>query len=863
MFRRVFSSVIFPLVLVSVISLHALMVSRDLPILVATYLPILLAAVIVTGLELSHPFRRAWRPEATDIREDMAFMVIVQTLTPKLLAVATVLVLESRLDESALALSGLWPHALPVGIQAVLMVLLADFMRYWLHRAAHASSFLWSLHAVHHSPQRLYWLNVGRFHPFEKALQLTLDTLPFIVLGVDEHVLAVYLVVYATLGFFQHSNIRLRFGPLNYIFSTAALHRWHHSREAAESNHNFGNNVALWDLLFGTFYLPRGRTVRSLGLRNHHYPRHFVEQLVAPFVPELSHTSRSSPSTLALAREWLLRLVMPMVGWSMFRPLARAARDPRPVQAKTLARILARQRDTPFGAHHGFRCIDSIEAFRRAVPVRDWEAIRPWIEEQERTIAPVRTADRPLFYARTSGTTGKAKHIPVTRQALRNYRAQQRLISYLSHTACPLAFSGKLLGLAGPAVEGRLPSGAPYGSVSGYLYAALPPAVRRNAILPPEVFDIEDYDLRDRLILRLALAERDLTWLAGANPSSFLRLVDVLNEHFGELIESVERGAYPPIDSLPARLRTEIALYLRPDRDRARELRALAHQGELSLAGVWPSIRLVTTWTGGSCGVALESLKRKLPRDAEIMELGYIASEFRGTVALRPGTGAGLPLLRDHFFEFVERERWEQGAPEFLGVEELRAGEEYYVIVTTSAGLYRYFINDLVRVDGSFERTPLLRFTRKGRGVTNITGEKLTESQAIDAVKVVSERSSIDVRFFLLLADEVASRYELLLEGDPCSAGGEGELARHLDEALRDLNVEYEAKRASGRLKAPQAHALRRGVGEAFKRFSVAMGQRESQFKPPVLQHRHAVGFPVDDWIGRSLEPTRCEATEQ
>ena len=100
-----------------------------------------------------------------------------------------------------------------------------DFLRWLTHLLMHKVPVFWVFHAVHHSPHRLYWLNVGRFHPVEKAIQYVADALPFIVLGVAEPVLAVYFVFFAINGFFQHSNCSVRLGPLNYIVSGATRAR--------------------------------------------------------------------------------------------------------------------------------------------------------------------------------------------------------------------------------------------------------------------------------------------------------------------------------------------------------------------------------------------------------------------------------------------------------------------------------------------------------------------------------------------------------------------------------------------------------------------------------------------------------------
>ena len=116
-------------------------------------------------------------------------------------------------------MAGWWPVAPPIWQQVVLMLLVAELLRYPLHIAAHNTKTLWRLHAVHHSPKKLYWLNVGRFHPVEKSLQYVLDTLPFMLVGVGAEVVSLYFVFYAVNGFYQHSNVDVRYGPLNYIVS--------------------------------------------------------------------------------------------------------------------------------------------------------------------------------------------------------------------------------------------------------------------------------------------------------------------------------------------------------------------------------------------------------------------------------------------------------------------------------------------------------------------------------------------------------------------------------------------------------------------------------------------------------------------
>ena len=530
-----------------------------------------------------------------------------------------------------------------------------------------------------------------------------------------------------------------------------------------------------------------------------------------------------------------------------WRPVERLARRPGDAQLDVLREMLRVNGDTRFGVEHGFSDIRDYTQFRARVPVHDYEALRPYIDEQRRTGTPALTKESPLFYAQTSGTTGQPKLIPITPSMLALQKAEQGLFSYLQYRARPEAFAGRALAIIGAAVEGHLDSGQPFGSVSGYLYQSLPWIVRSRFVLPPEVSDIADYELKYLVILRLALAERDITYLGAPNPSTFLRLLEILQSRREELIRSLETGRLDAFDQLDPSTQRVVALRLKRDPARARELDGLS---ALTFATIWPGIRLVTTWTGGSCGVALDAVRKKLPQAAAVMEIGYQSSECRGTIALEAETPGGLPPLHHHFFEFVEQASWENGTPEFLTLDRLQPSTRYYVLLTTVAGLYRYFMNDLIEVTGFFHQTPLVRFVQKGRGVTNLTGEKLYEAQVIEAVHQVVDRDLI-ASFFLLVADEDPAGYRLYLEWDGDTRPDAGRFADAVDRRLGEMNVEYHGKRASGRLTRLQAAWLKPGTAQAYKEACVHAGQREGQFKPPVVLYRKDLALAIDAYVIR------------
>lgn len=207
------------------------------------------------GLERWRPWRRSWLSGWSDLRIDLPLILLAAPVG--FLIVQPAVALAGR---SAQALdSGLWPAHWPLIAQGFLALLLGDFFRYWFHRAEHAWLPLWRIHATHHSAERIYFLNGPRLHPLEIALSGVLQQVPLVLLGASEAALTLSLALTVAIGRFQHGNLALTLGPLNYLFSAPAPHRWHHARDPRTAACNFGGDVLVWDLLFGTFFLPKGR----------------------------------------------------------------------------------------------------------------------------------------------------------------------------------------------------------------------------------------------------------------------------------------------------------------------------------------------------------------------------------------------------------------------------------------------------------------------------------------------------------------------------------------------------------------------------------------------------------------------------
>lgn len=160
----------------------------------------------------------------------------------------------------------LWPTEWPLLAQLALSVVVGEFGTYWVHRLGHVSPLLWRFHVMHHTSDKLWLLSSGRNHPFNVVLSYVAQMAPLAILGAPVEVLALLASFSAVHGMMQHANLGIRHGWFNWVFATNELHRWHHSPEMAESNNNFGNNIILWDVVFGTRFLPTDRDPVVVGL---------------------------------------------------------------------------------------------------------------------------------------------------------------------------------------------------------------------------------------------------------------------------------------------------------------------------------------------------------------------------------------------------------------------------------------------------------------------------------------------------------------------------------------------------------------------------------------------------------------------
>ncbi len=503
-------------------------------------------------------------------------------------------------------------------------------------------------------------------------------------------------------------------------------------------------------------------------------------------------------------------------GGKLYRKYVKASKDVEGAQDSILREILEQSSQTVFGVEHGFSAIRSYEDYVERVPVRDYEKHRPYVDRHTLGEQNVLFEGKPIMYTRSSGTTAEPKLIPISEYNFnRTIKNRGKLWLYGLSRHYPGIFAGKDFTIVSPADEGKTPDGTVTGSLSGLIYQNIPEFMKLVHTIPYEVITIADYEAKAYTLLRFGVPS-NVTSIFTGNPSTILNLVTKADQWKEDLIRDIADGTIKSSINLEPEIRAMVEERLEPAPERADELDRLASKVDrFRPPDYWPNLGLVHTWTNGNCALVIPKLRPWFNDDTPMLDFGYIASEINATDLLDPATDGSILAVRSAFYEFSAFEEGESPST-FLRAHQLEVGRRYYFYVTTLSGLYRYDINDVIEVVGHFNQAPIFKFLFKGKGITNIQGEKLSEEQLIDAVNRATEETGIGHEFFVAYANAEKSVYELYIELLDDTADNRSAFANSTDRALRAVNLEYDAKRHTERLNPLEIISLGK---DAFARY--------------------------------------------
>lgn len=503
--------------------------------------------------------------------------------------------------------------------------------------------------------------------------------------------------------------------------------------------------------------------------------------------------------------------------------LVRALHQPQAAQARILRKLLRRNADSAFGQAHGFARIRDHLEFSQRVPLADYGSHAPWIDRIRQGEPNVLTREPVSRLVPTSGSSGARKLIPFTAGLQREFDAA--IGPWL------VDLSRQVPGLlGGPAYWSITPlagrelkedSAVPIGFDEDTAYLGGLRQRLANAVMavPPSVQHAESIDSFRADTLRHLLGCRDLRLISVWHPSFLTLLLDALPACWDRLLDEIQNGR---------------GGLTKPQPQRAMELRSANPREPASL---WPELRLISCWGDGAAELVADRLHALFP-ETRIQRKGLLATEAVVTIPF----AQQYPLaVNSHFFEFID------GAEQLHLAHDLRAGEEYEVIVTTGGGLWRYRLRDRVLVTGFLGQTPALRFLGRAGDVSDRFGEKLSEEFVAHVIARVCAAGATPPRFTLLAPDEDATgcRYTLFLEGEPAS-----QMPLLLDSLLAE-NPHYDWCRRLGQLQAPRLFRIQGGGYETFVKRACAGGTRLGDVKPRSLSLQ--TGW--SEWFSGELMP--------
>jgi hypothetical protein len=505
-------------------------------------------------------------------------------------------------------------------------------------------------------------------------------------------------------------------------------------------------------------------------------------------------------------------------------------------QAALLETIVRRNRDTAFGTEHGFRDISGIAEYRRRVPIRQWTELGPYIDQVVQGRPDILTSEPPILYHWTTGTTGTPKMIPFTRSCEAATKQTLRIWLYAALLDNPRLLDRRVFALINPGIEGYTDAHAPYGSVSGNLYFRLPRFVRQAYSSTYDAYHIEDLPSRFYTLLRFAL-DGNCSFAVTGNPSGLRTVFEMADRMSELLIRDIHDGTLSARFDVPAHVRAAAINDLAPNPGRARALaEAKEASGALRPIDYWPELEVIGCWLGGSMGHFAPSLREWCGDRFQFRDIGYMASEGIFSIPLGNGSPDSALALHSAVFEFIPEADFGHDAAPVLLAHELEAGRNYQVVVTTTGGLYRYAINDVVRVTEMEGGSPRIRFLYKGDNVQNIQGEMVSVDHVMAAMSAATGALGISLRHFQVVADQADRRYVAHVEPTlPLPAPAQRALLSGFDSELVNQNFVYGLLRADRHLEPPALRLMRAGWFARIVADHGGQGYRAAQFKPVVL----------------------------
>lgn len=496
-----------------------------------------------------------------------------------------------------------------------------------------------------------------------------------------------------------------------------------------------------------------------------------------------------------------------LAGRIALRRFERRTRNAIKANRDTLVQILKLQRATEFGRVHRFdatlESVDPVAAYQDITPLTRYADYSHYIDRIADGQQGVLTRDPVDILAGSAGTTAAGKRLPNTRRARRKFMffvplVQQGVIAREIHGGRSTQRGINLMSLYSPPVENNA-----HQPVMSANNAAMDSVRQQIPIMwssPETVFSIGHQPTAYYLHALFGLINHHAPYIAAVFAPHLTSFFALIEKHRDQLILDIEYGSVSNHLALSAAEHQSLEAALQPDPIRARELRTEFDKGFANIVPrIWPQMRYLATVTTGSFSIYMPRLRSLTGKTLPIYTPCHAASEAIIGINLRPDRNDYVLALGGAHFEFIPLAQSDEDRPATVDINELRIGQEYEVVLTNFAGLYRYRIEDIVRITGFLGTAPTFEFLCRRSAILNLVGEKTTEYHTAAAVTTCVEKwlgSNRYLRDYSVAARNINGlpNYAFYIELDAdiraTDENTQG-IAARLDQALCQANVYY------------------------------------------------------------------------
>lgn len=543
-------------------------------------------------------------------------------------------------------------------------------------------------------------------------------------------------------------------------------------------------------------------------------------------------------------------------GGPVYDSMVEMTKDPMRYNTELLMRMLDDNKDTEYGRKYGFADIKSVAEFQERVPLTTFDDYAGYVYRMtEGSESGLISAYNIAHYAKTSGTMGNPKRIPVSDRAMgvmNRYNMQLRTKVICDAIGFDWA-NPPYLNLIESQLT-TLKNGATYGAISAKVIGQMGDYLSMLMTSPLEALVPDPKTNTRYLHARFALMNPEITSMGFSFSSILLELMQYIESEWEMLVDDIEKGTIDESVKMPADVRASVLGKIQPMPERAAQLREIFSQGfdEPIMPKIWPNLTIFSGVATGGFATYYNKLRQRYAGDGvRLFYVGLNASEGILSVPMDVDCPDSVLIPDSVFYEFIPIDSEDQG--DIVTIDGVEVGKTYEIVITNQSGFYRYRIRDAVKVTGMYNNTPMIQFQYRIDQTISVLGEKTTELVLRGVAERVERELGYSMEDFSVFGDvdSVPMRYVMLMEATLPEGLDPGAVAAELDKGLCEGNPSYGDKVAKGMLDHLRLLFLQPETYLLYRDVMISKGAASAQLKPPrilnEIQRRFFMALLEDD----------------